>query len=150
MKFIHPKKFKFRAPLVEEFTFIQKLLLDSKLPSQDIHPANQYFIIAENEGEVIGCCGFEQYGEYGLFRSLAVSADYRSLGIGRLLTDKIMDLAKGKGINTFYLLTTTAEDFFKKQSWNVTDRVQVQEEISQTTEFLSVCPSTATCMMYRL
>jgi len=61
-----------------------------------------------------------------------------------------MDLAKGKGINTFYLLTTTAEDFFKKQSWNVTDRVQVPEEISQTTEFLSVCPSTATCMMYRL
>jgi len=81
---------------------------------------------------------------------LAVSADYRSLGIGRLLTDKIMDLAKGKGINTFYLLTTTAEDFFKKQSWNVTDRVQVPEEISQTTEFLSFCPSTATCMMYRL
>lgn len=150
MKYLHPKKIQFRIPITEDFTLIQQLLMVSNLPFSDIDPANQHFMIAEYDGEMIGCVGFEAYGQDGLFRSLAVNPDYRNLGIGKLLTDKMMELARGRGILKFYLLTTTAEAFFTKHGWNVTDRDHVPVAISNTTEFKSICPSTATTMMYYL
>jgi len=135
-------------PLEEDFELIRHLLSECKLPFSDIDPTRQYFVIAEYEGKMIGCCGVEIYGENGLFRSLAVSPEYRSLGIGRLLTDKIINSASEKGIRKLYLLTTTARVFFTNLGWNETERKNVPIAIGNTTEFISICPSTATCMMY--
>ena len=150
MKHLDSKKFQFRTPFKEDFELIRQLLSECNLPFSDIDPSKQYFIIAENDGKMIGCCGVEIYGDNVLFRSLAVSPDYRSLGIGRMLTDKIIKTAPEKGIQKLYLLTTTAGDFFKKQGWNETDRKNVPLEIGNTNEFMTLCPSMATCMMYSL
>ena len=81
MKYLHLKKIHFRKALVVDFELIQHLLSECNLPFSDINPTKQYFIIAENDGKMIGCCGVEIYGDNVLFRSLAVSPDYRSLGI---------------------------------------------------------------------
>jgi len=112
--------------------------------------SNTLFFVAENEGKIIGCCGFEVCGENALFRSLAVNPNYRNLRIARLLTDKITNFASEMGIRAFYLLTTTAGAYFIKQGWNETDRMDVPMGISRTTEFLTICPATATCMMCHL
>ena len=150
MKYLDPKKFQFRTPFKEDFELIRQLLSECNLPFSDIDPSKQYFIIAENEGKIIGCSGIEIYGENGLFRSLAVGPDYRSLGIGRRLTDKIINSAHEKDIRKLYLLTTTASIFFTKQGWNEMERTNVPIDIGKTTEFMSICPSTATCMMLSL
>ena len=150
MKYIHSKKIHYRLSVEMDLELIQQLLTECNLPCSDIDLSKQYFIVAENDERMIGCCGFEICGENGLFRSLAVSPDYRNLKIGRLLTDKIINFAPGKGICKFYLLTTTAGPFFTKQGWKETDRMNVPMEISRTTEFMTICPSTAICMMYNL
>ena len=150
MKYIQTKNIHFRIPEEKDTELIQHLLSECNLPYQDIDLAKQYFIVAENEGKIIGCCGFEAYGENGLFRSLAVDTNYRNLRIGRLLTDKITNFASEMGIRAFYLLTTTAGAYFIKQGWNETDRMDVPMGISRTTEFLTICPATATCMMCHL
>ena len=150
MKYLHPKKIQYRIPLEEDFELIRQLLSECNLPFSDIDPTKQYFIIAENEGKIIGCSGIEIYGENGLFRSLAVDPDYRSLGIGKWLTDKIINSAHEKDIRKLYLLTTTANIFFAKQGWTKMERTNVPIEIGKTTEFMSICPSTATCMMHKL
>ena len=135
-------------PANKDTPLIRHLLSECNLPYSDIDIIKQYFIIAENGGKMIGCCGFEVYGENGLFRSLAVSPKYRNLGTGRSLTDKIINFAPEKGIRNFYLLTTTAGAFLTKQGWSETARMNVPMEISRTTEFTAICPSSATCMMY--
>jgi len=150
MKYLHLKKIHFRKALVVDFELIQHLLSECNLPFSDINPTKQYFVVAENNGKMIGCCGVEVYGENGLFRSLAVSADYRSLGIGRMLTDKIINTAPEKGIRKLYLLTTTARAFFTKLGWVETERMNVTIEIRNTKEFINICPSTAICMMISL
>ena len=150
MKFIHPTNIQFRKPEEKDLGLIRQLLLECNLPYSDIDITKQYFSIAENEGEMIGCCGFEAYGENGLFRSLAVDTNYRNLRIGRLLTDKITNFATEMGVREFYLLTTTAVAFFAKRGWTETDRMSVPIDLSRTTEFMTICPSTAICMIYNL
>jgi len=137
-----------RTSSTADYQAILNLLAECKLPIQDIEPGKQSFLIAENEGNVVGCAGLEVYGHTGLFRSLAVDSNYRNQHIGKLLTVEILVLGRGKGISEFYLLTTRAEGFFKKQDWIVTDRNEVTSEIRKSSEFASICPSTATCMKY--
>ena len=140
----------FREGIIEDLPNIAELLSGSNLPYSDILPGKQNFIVAEIDHKIIGCAGFETYGKVGLFRSLAVDLKYRNLETGKLLTGKVIELALDKGIQKLYLLTTTAEGFFLKQGWVVTDRNDVPKDITRSTEFASICPSTAICMMYTI
>ncbi len=49
-------------------------------------------------------------------------------------------------MNCLYLLTTTAKDFFNKEGYIVVNRDEVPEPIKNSSEFSSVCPSTAIVM----
>jgi amino-acid N-acetyltransferase len=44
------------------------------------------------------------------------------------------------------LLTQTAEAFFERHGYQVADRDHVPDEIKQSAEFQSLCPSSAICM----
>jgi N-acetylglutamate synthase-like GNAT family acetyltransferase len=148
MKYLDSKVINYRFPSTIDFRAIINLLSEFKLPIQDIEPDRQSFILAEHDGKIIGCAGFEAYGEAALFRSLAVNSEYRNLKIGKLLTGKVMALAHEKGIHEFYLLTNTADGFFQKQGWKKTDRKEVPTDIAKSSEFASICPSTAICMKF--
>lgn len=148
MKYLDSKNILYRIPEPGDFQSVLNLLTESKLPVQDIIQGKQKFIVAEFDGNIIGCAGFEAYEETALFRSLAVHSNYRNLKIGELLTGKVMDLAGKNGIREFYLLTNTAEGFFRKRGWNVIDRKEVPSGITISSEFSFLCPSTAVCMKY--
>jgi amino-acid N-acetyltransferase len=138
----------YRTGIVEDIPKITELLAGYNLPYSDIVPGKQNFIVAEIDNEIIGCAGIEEYGKIALFRSLAINSKYRNLDIGKSLTDKVMAFARENGIQELYLLTTTAEGFFLKQDWEVTDRKELPHEITGTSEFATICPSTAICMKY--
>jgi len=148
MKYLNSKVISYRFPSTIDFRAIISMLSAYSLPDSDIEPGRQSFIVAEHEGKIIGCAGYEAYGETALFRSLAVDSEYRNLDIGKLLTGKVMDLAHENNIHEFYLLTTTADRFFQKQGWKVIHRNEVPKEIKTSTEFASICPSTAICMKF--
>jgi amino-acid N-acetyltransferase len=91
--------------------------------------------------------GLEVLGEVGLLRSLAVPQEDRGRGVGTQLTHKAEDYARTLGVQALYLLTTTAPDFFARRGYQRIDRAAAPAPLQATTEFQSLCPSTAVCMV---
>ena len=58
--------------------------------------------------------------------------------------------ARSREVKALYLLTTTAEGFYTKQGYQTMDRNAVPVVVRETTEFRSICSSTAKCMLKRL
>ena len=129
---------------------ILELLKTNNLPVSDLSTGQRIFLLALSEGKTLGCVAVEIYGTYGLLRSLAVHIDYRGKGIGQKLVAEAETWSRDNGLKSLYLLTTTAAGFFPKIGWQNTDRTTVPESIIASSEFTSVCPSTAVCMIKKL
>jgi amino-acid N-acetyltransferase len=61
-----------------------------------------------------------------------------------------LEYASRLKLNNIYLLTTTAENFFKKYGFANADRTKAPDAIRTTSEFSSLCPSTAVFMYKEL
>lgn len=132
-------------PLVEE------LLKSSGLPYEDLPSKLDALFMGCVNGQVVGVGGVETYGNYGLLRSLVIKESFRGKGYGSALCGKLIKYAKLAGVGEIYLLTTTAEKFFKtKIGFEVINRSVAPPAIQNTTEFKNLCPSTATCMRLKL
>jgi len=124
-----------------------ELLAECGLPSSDLVSDDFVnFLGCGDEKRPDGIIGLAIYGEDALLRSLAVSASSRDLGCGKALVSKIEELARIKGIRNIYLLTDTAEQFFKRLGYAPIQRGFVPEQIRKTKEFSSLCLSDATVM----
>ena len=102
--------------------------------------------VRSEEGIVIGGYGLEFFGKDALFRSVVVNREFRNYGIGKEIVKEALSKASKKRIENKYLLTTTADKFFKKFDFLVIPRNSVPETIANTTEFKTFCPDTAVCM----
>jgi amino-acid N-acetyltransferase len=140
--------FTFAEPTEEDA--IRKLLRGAELPDEDIARHLRHFLVAKQNGILIGTIGLETREEFGLLRSLVVSADHRNQGLGQKLCTRMFTHAHELGIKKLYLLTTTAENFFPKLGFSITERDNVPDPIQATEEFSSICPSTAVCMVKEL
>ena len=108
------------------------------------------YSVVRSESEVIAAAGLETYGPSGLLRSVAVASTHRNLGLGRRLVDDRVDFARKKHLDAVYLLTTTAAPFFRELGFEDVDRSKVPAELQASSEFSSVCPTTASCLVKRL
>ena len=104
------------------------------------------YIVAEHEGAVVGLAGVERHGAHGLLRSVAVMPEWQGAGVGAALTHDRIDWARQRGLESIYLLTTTAAEFFARHGFEVTARDAAPAEIRASKEFSEMCPSTAVCM----
>ena len=129
-----------------DFAAIKRLLQEAGLPTEGVGEAGGTYLVAREGGSVIGCVGMEVYGAYGLLRSLAVGPGKRVRGVGTDLTHRALGLAREKGLQRVFLLTTTAEGFFTKFGFTLLPREEAPAEIQGSAEFASVCPDTATFM----
>lgn len=50
---------------------------------------------------------------------LYVKEEFRNKGVGTLLIDNIIEVAKKMGIKRLYLYTPTAQDYYKKLNWSI-------------------------------
>lgn len=121
------------------------LLDKSGLPTSDLGNHIHFIIITDNE-KLIGVAGLQAAGTDALIRSVAVETTHRNLGLGKQLTREIIEMARHSGYRTLWLLTTTAGPFFEEMGFHAADRSEAPESVKNTTEFLSVCPSSASCM----
>lgn len=124
---------------------ILALLQENALPIVDLDEHKVLFACLINE-ELIGTGGLEFFTDCALVRSVSVRKDLQKRGLGKFIVDELEKITRQKAINQLYLLTTTAENFFNKMGYKVIDREDVPIEIRNTTEFSSVCPSTAVVM----
>ena len=125
---------------------IKQLLIDNALPTAGVDEHWKTFIVARDGHAVVGCGGSEAHEFSALLRSIAVHSDYRSLGIGRKIVRHLLDRLSSRGIREFYLLTTTAQEYFRKRGFKVIDRDEVHPQLLESEEFRGACPDSAVCM----
>jgi amino-acid N-acetyltransferase len=137
-----------RTAEAEDLPEVLSLLGRAELPSVGVADSLPHFIVAESEGEqeLVGVVGLELYGESALLRSVAVEESWRGSGVGRVLVERALDLARQRRIQDVYLLTTTAEHYFPKFGFTRVCRDQVAEEIQSSIEFQTACPTSAIVM----
>lgn len=128
---------------------LKEFLKHQHLPFHDIIPTNNLFIVYRDASNtIIASGGLEYYNNSVLLRSLAVAPSQRGKHIGNYVVDDLLHNVRKAGIQSVFLLTETARDFFLKKGFSVVSRDQVPEAIKQSTEFSHVCPASAVCMHY--
>ncbi|HVX51396.1 MAG TPA: arsenic resistance N-acetyltransferase ArsN2 [Chitinophagaceae bacterium] len=122
-------------------------LLDAEhLPAGDLPGMLDNFSLAVDGDAVVGVAGLEQYGKYGLLRSVVVSSVYRNNRIALQLVNAVEKRAEVLGLKTIYLLTETAERYFAAKGYTTVQREEVPEAIKMSSEFSHVCPVSAAVM----
>lgn len=129
---------------------IRRLLQEADLPTAGVEDHWRTFIVVRDGGKIVGCGGAETYPSAALLRSIVVSDIYQGGGVGRRLVRELIDRLASRGIREFYLLTETAEAFFKKRGFKTIDRDQVNPQLLASREFQDACPKDATCMRLQM
>jgi amino-acid N-acetyltransferase len=125
---------------------IERLLTVSSLPLDGVRDALDGFVVAQSGDDLVGVAGLEVCCDNALLRSVAVSPDWRSRGLGRALVTRVISEAEARGIRALYLLTTTAERYFPSFGFHQIPREDVPADVRKTGEFQSVCCASAAVM----
>ena len=127
-----------------------RLLQDAGLNSTDLQ-ADKTSLWGYFTGEKLtGIIGLECYGDIGLLRSLAVHETDRQQGIGQKLVTYLEQQAQDRHIKTLYLLTQTAEPFFRHQGYTITPRNDAPDAIRNTSQFAGLCPASSQLLSKQL
>ncbi|MFI5188407.1 MAG: arsenic resistance N-acetyltransferase ArsN2 [Chitinophagales bacterium] len=129
---------------------ITQLLQSENLPVEDLPPILTNFFVALDKNNVIAAVGLEQYDNCGLLRSLAVNSSYRNQNIAGRLINILEKTAFDLRIDSIYLLTETAPQYFEKKGYQKIKRGEVPEILLQSSEFGYVCSTSATVMKKQL
>ena len=127
------------------------LLDGAGLPTVDLADSHmEHFFYCGPAHAPTGLVGLELFGEHALLRSLAVADATRSRGLGGALLARAEQHARTAGAHEIYLLTTTAEEFFRRRGFSTAARDEAPAAIRQSREFAGLCPASAAFMIKRL
>ena len=129
-----------------------KALLESaQLPTADLTEAHcLHFFSWGPASAPAGLVGLELFGDHALLRSLVVSPEARSSGVGSALVRHAENHARGQRVRALYLLTTTAEPFFQRLGYTNVPRDAAPPLIKTTREFAGICPASSSFMSKQL
>jgi len=131
---------------LSDYDVVAALLEREHLPLDGLQQHFENAIVARAGNRIVGCAALEVYEGGALLRSVAVDAEYRGSGIGTQLTHAAIQFAARRLIPALYLLTTTADRFFRKFAFEIVDRADVPRSVTASEEFAHACPSTAIVM----
>ncbi|MEO8034328.1 MAG: arsenic resistance N-acetyltransferase ArsN2 [Acidobacteriota bacterium] len=129
---------------------IKMLLTANSLPLEGVDDHWKTFIVAKQGVKIVACGGAEAYQNVALLRSIAVAEEQRGQGLGRRIVRQLLDRLASRGLREFYLLTTTAEEYFLKRGFKPIDRDEVPPQLLSSREFQDACPSSAVCMRLQM
>ncbi|MBS2000212.1 MAG: GNAT family N-acetyltransferase [Cyanobacteria bacterium SZAS LIN-5] len=96
------------AKCIEPFVAEKKILRRTFSELQSLIPS---YVVAEADGEIIGCVVLEVYSpKLAEVRSLVVAREYGGRGIGKRLVNACVEKAKEEGV--FEVMAITSEDLF--------------------------------------
>jgi N-acetylglutamate synthase-like GNAT family acetyltransferase len=103
--------------------FIQPFVNEGILLERTFDEIEQWlphFFIAEANGEMVGCAALEVYSrKLAEVRSLAVSPSVQGMGVGRMLVQACVDLARQLNILEVMAITSS-DDFFRACGFDFT------------------------------
>lgn len=136
-----------RTAQVHDLAPAERLLEACELAADGVRDQfDDRYVIAERNHEIAGLAGVEIHGAHGLLRSVAVTPALRGAGLGAALVHDRIRWADEQGLESIYLLTTTAAEFFKRHGFEIASRDDAPAEIRASKEFSEMCPSTAVFM----
>ncbi len=148
---MNPVPWTLRTASENDLVTVVKMLKEAELPAEGLADfAAESYVVAEQDGVVVGAGGLEVYGNYGLLRSVVVRPALQGKGLGANIVGERLRWSAALGLRAVYLLTTTAPDFFEGAGFNVMSRDELPVEVKGSREFSEVCPVTATAMVLRL
>lgn len=108
--------------------FADQNLMLHRTPAQVQH-ALRDFLVAEEDGRVVGC-GYLAYLSADLveIRSLAVSSSAQGGGVGGQLVQRLVEMARARGIKQVCALTLVP-DFFARHGFERVDRWSISPKI---------------------
>jgi amino-acid N-acetyltransferase len=130
----------------EDLNAVLTLLAAVSLPGEGVLEHFQHFLVAHEDGKLIGAIGMEPYGLSALLRSLAVAPEYQGQGLGRALVERLLHQAREQGVKQIFLLTETALEFFPKFGFTCIAREETDAAVQQSVEFRTACCQSAGCM----
>jgi amino-acid N-acetyltransferase len=130
----------------EDLDAVLGLLTDASLPQAGVAEHFHNFLVACEGGRLVGAVGLERYGPSALFRSLVVTPAHQGRGLGRALTERMLDDARKTGVKRLFLLTDTAAEFFPKFGFRRIAREEADPEVQDSVEFRTACGQLAVCM----
>lgn len=125
-------------------------LADAGLPPSDLAEPDRRFFRFEDDVGIVGYGGIEGNGPDRLLRSLIVKPERRGAGLGATILGAIEQAATGEGVAALYLLTTTAEPFFRQHGYETAERATAPDVIAGSAEFRTLCPASAAVLFKRI
>ena len=127
----------------EDLPVVLDLLRRCNLPQAGLEQHLATTLVAREGVRIVGCAALELYGRAALLRSVAVEPSSRGLGLGAQLTHAALDLARAHAVQTVYLLTESAGEFFPRFGFRVIPRPEVDPAVQRSVEFTGACPESA-------
>lgn len=125
---------------------IKQLLQSERLPVDDLPASPDNFFVVNDDASPVAAIGLEQYGHFGLLRSLVVLPGYRKMKIAESLVSQVEARARELGLTAVYLLTETAPGYFSRLGYEPVKREEAPAAIRVSSEFSHVCPASAILM----
>jgi amino-acid N-acetyltransferase len=129
---------------------VERLLAAAGLPVEGVADHFGHYLVAVTARGVVGAIGLETYGAYGLLRSAVVEPGSQGRGIGDLLTIRVLEDARARGMRAVYLLTTTAAAYFERFRFRRVERASLPAELGASAELRGACPESAVAMALEL
>jgi amino-acid N-acetyltransferase len=101
-----------RAARLDDVPTLAALIASADLPPFFIAEYIDGFAIAERDGAIVACGGIELYGDCGVLRSIVVAEEARGLGLGRVVSERLIEAGRTAGVTELYLFTMDAHDFW--------------------------------------
>ena len=102
--------------LVNDFAKQGLMLPKSQI---DLYESIRDFFVVEIDNKVVACGALKVFlDDLAEIRSLATNKDFQKIGLGKMITQKLLDDAKELGIKKVFTLSYQV-DFFKKQGFTL-------------------------------
>lgn len=134
-----------------EVSFAAALLEAAGLPvpGRDDNPV--HLLLARDGGDVVGCIGYERYGERALLRSCAVREDARGRGVGTAMVEQLLARLAGDGVRDVYLLTISGGPFFARLGFTpLAQKTDAPDDVRTSRELAIHACDEAICMTRRI
>lgn len=128
---------------------VERLLVEAGLTTAGVAQHISDFLLAEEDGTIVGSAALERYGSEGLLRSVAVIPEHRSRGLARELVSRILGDAAQTEVRDIYLYTNTAAEYFRRFGFVAIEGGDVAPSVRASEEY-GACCSDAQAMMLHL
>ncbi|BEV72725.1 hypothetical protein THUN1379_22070 [Paludibacterium sp. THUN1379] len=136
----------FQAASPTDWNEIRNLLTANRLPVQGALNHLMNFVVATENGRVIGAIGMEVYGDIGLIRSLVVSSHMRGKSVAKRLLRALIERARAKQIGALYLLSGPTDGLFFAHGFDKMARADMPTKLYVSSELQGASSSSTTAL----